>query len=225
MNFLKSIMFFFAFDLCTCCSLLWKTLPLTSFIFPEHISRLEKLPYSFTLIAMSRILYMLSNFSNEKLELGRYLGSILLLLFSCSVMSDSLLLHRLQHTRFPCPPPSPGAYSNSCPLSWWCCPTISASVAPVSSCLQSFPASGSFPMSQFFASGDQSIGASASASVLPMNIQDWFPLTGLISLQSKGLSKIFSKPQFESINSLVFSLLYGPALTSVPDYWKNCSFD
>ena len=225
MNFLKSIMFFFAFDLCTCCSLLWKTLPLTSFIFPEHISRLEKLPYSFTLIAMSRILYMLSNFSNEKLELGRYLGSILLLLFSCSVMSDSLLLHRLQHTRFPCPPPSPGAYSNSCPLSWWCCPTISASVAPFSSCLQSFPASGSFPMSQFFASGDQSIGASASASVLPMNIQDWFPLTGLISLESKGLSKIFSKPQFESINSLVFSLLYGPALTSIHDYWKNHSFD
>ena len=225
MDFLKSIMFFFAFDLCTCCSLLWKTLPHTSFIFPEHISRLEKLPYSFTLIAMSRILYMLSNFSNEKLELGRYLGSILLLLFSCSVMSDSLLLHRLQHTRFPCPPPSPGAYSNSCPLSWWCCPTISASVVPFSSYLQSFPASGSFPMSQFFASGDQSIGASASASVLPMNIQDWFPLTGLISLQSKGLSKIFSKPQFESINSLVFSLLYGPALTSVRDYWKNRSFD
>ena len=191
-------------------------LSLTSFIFPEHISRLERLPYSFTLTAMSRILYMLSNFSNEKLELGRYLGSIFL--FSRSVMSDYLLPHRLQHASFPCPSPSPRACSNSCPLSWWCCPTISASVAPLSSCLQSFPASGSFPMSQFFASGNQSIGASASASVLPMNIQDRFPLTGLISLQSKGLLKIFSKPQFESINSLVLSLLYGPTLTSVHDY-------
>ena len=199
MHFLKSIMFFFAFDLCTCCSLLWKTL--TPFIFPEHISGLERLSYSLTLIAMSRILYMLSNFSNEKLELGRYLGSIFLL-FSRSVMSDYLLPHRLQHASFPCPSPSPRACSNSCPLSWWCCPTISPSVALFSSCFQSFPASGSFPMSQFFASGNQSIGASASASVLPMNIQNRFPLTGLISLQSKGLLKI-SKPQFESINSLV----------------------
>ena len=100
----------------------------------------------------------------------------------------------LQHASLPCPSPTPGACSNSCPLSWWCHPTISSSVVPFSSCLQSFPASGSFPMSQFFTSGDQSIGVSASASVLPMNIQDWFPLglTGLISLQSRGLSRVFS---------------------------------
>jgi len=113
--------------------------------------------------------------------------------FSCSVMSDSLWPHGLQHTRLPCPSPTPGACANSCPLSWWYHPTISSSV-PFSSRLQSFPASGSFPMSQFFTSGGQSIGVSASASVLPMNIQDWFPLglTGLISLQSKGLSRVFS---------------------------------
>ena len=90
-------------------------------------------------------------------------------------MSDSLWPHELQHTRLPCPKPTPRAYSNSCPLSWWCHPTVSSSVVPFS-CLQSFPASRSFPMSQFFTSGGQSIGVSASALVLPMNIQDWFPL-------------------------------------------------
>ena len=102
--------------------------------------------------------------------------------------------HGLQHARLPCPSPTPGTCSNSCPLSWWCHLTISSSVVPFSSCLQSFPASGSYPMSQFFTSGGQSIGASASASVLPMIIQDWFPLglTSLISLQSKGLSRVFS---------------------------------
>ena len=112
--------------------------------------------------------------------------------FSSSVMPDSLRSHGLQHARLPCPSPTPRACSNSCPSSWWCHPTISSSVIPFSSCLQSFPASGSFPMSQFFTSGDQSIGA--SASVLPMNIQDWFPLglTGWISLQSKGLWRVFS---------------------------------
>ena len=112
--------------------------------------------------------------------------------FSCSVMSDSLWPHGLQHARLPCPSPTPRACSNSRPSSWWCHPTISSSVVPFSSHLHSFPASGSFPVSQFFASGGQSIGA--SASVLPMNIQDWCPLgwTGLISLQSKGLSRVFS---------------------------------
>ena len=116
------------------------------------------------------------------------------LLFSLSTVSDSLWLHGLQHTRPPCPSPSPGACSNSCPLSWWCQPTISSSVVPFSSCLQSFPASGSFLMSQLFASGGQNIAASASASILPMNIQDWFPLgcTGWITSQSKGLSRVFS---------------------------------
>ena len=114
--------------------------------------------------------------------------------FSHSVMSASLWPHGLQHARPPCPSPIPGAYSNSCPLSQWCHPTISSFVVPFSSCLQSFPASGSFEMSQFFPSGGQSIGVSASASVLPMIIQDWFPLgwTDWISLQSKGLPRVFS---------------------------------
>ena len=114
--------------------------------------------------------------------------------FSHSVVSDSLWPHRLQHSRPPCPSPTPRVYSNSCPLSQWCHPTISSSVVPFSSRLQSFPASGSFQMSQFLTSGGQSIGVSASASVLPMNIQDWFPLgwTNWISLQSKGLSRVFS---------------------------------
>ena len=107
--------------------------------------------------------------------------------FSHSVVSDSLRTHGLQHARPPCPSPTPGAYSNSCPLSQWCHPAISSSVISFSSRLQSFPASGSFPMSQFFTSGGQSIEVSASASVLPMNIQDWFPLgwTGWISMLSK----------------------------------------
>ena len=114
------------------------------------------------------------------------------LLFSYSVVSDSLWPHGLQHTRLPCPSSPPRTCSNSCPSSWWCHPTISSSVIPFS-CLQSFPATKCFPMSQFFASGGQSIGVSASASVLPMNIQDWFPLgwTGLISLRFKGLSRVF----------------------------------
>ena len=114
--------------------------------------------------------------------------------FSRSVVSNSLWPHELQHTRPPCPSPTPGVYPNPCPSSWWCHPTISSSVIPFSSCPQSFPASGSFQMSQLFASGGQSIGVSASTSVFPMNTQDWSPLgwTGLISLQSKGLSRVFS---------------------------------
>ena len=114
--------------------------------------------------------------------------------FSRSVVSDSLRPHESQHTRLPCPSPTPGVYSNSCPLSWWCHPAISSSVVPFSSCPQSLPASGSFPMSQLFALGGQSIGVSASASVYPMNTQDWSPSgwTSWISLQSKGLSRVFS---------------------------------
>ena len=140
-------------------------------------------------------------------------------------MSDSLRPHGLQHTRLLCPPLSPGVCSISCPLSWWCHPTILSPVSPFSSCLRSFPTSGSFPVSQLFTSGGQSIGASASASVLPMNIQGWSPLgwTGLTSLLSKGLLRLFSstttwKHQF-------FGLLYGLTLTSIHDYWKNHSFD
>ena len=114
--------------------------------------------------------------------------------FSDSVVSDSLQPHQSHHSRLPCPLPTPGVYSNSCPLSWWCHPAISSSVVPFSSWPQSLPASGSFPMSQLFTWGGQSIGVSASASVLWMNTQDWSPLgwTGWISLQSKGLSRVFS---------------------------------
>ena len=114
--------------------------------------------------------------------------------FSHSVMSDSLWPHGLQHARLPCPSPTPGACSNPCPSSWWSHPTISFSVGPFSSCLQSFTGSGSFPMRWLFASSGQNIGTSTSVSVLTLNIQDWFPLglTGLISLQSKELSRVFS---------------------------------
>ena len=126
-------------------------------------------------------------------------------LFSPSVMSDSLQPHGLPQARPPCPSPTPGAYSNSCPLSRWCHPTISSSVIPFSFRPQLFPSSGSLQMSQFFSSGGQSIGVSALASVLPMSIQDWFPLgwTDWISLQSKGLSRVFfnttiQKHQFSS---------------------------
>ena len=113
--------------------------------------------------------------------------------FICSVMLSSLQTHRMQHARLPCPSPTPGACSNPCPSSQWCDPTISSSVVPFSFCLQFFPASQLFPMSRFFTSGGQRIGASALASVLPMNIQDLFPLvlTGFVSLMSKGLSRDF----------------------------------
>ena len=132
-----------------------------------------------------------------------------------------------RHARPPCPSSTPGAYPNSCPSRQWCHPAISSSVVPFSSCLQSFPASGSFPMSQFFTSGGQSIGVSALASVLPMNIQDWFPLglTGWISLQSKRLSRVFSNPTVQKHQSSVLTFLYGPTLTSIHDYWKNHSLD
>ena len=147
--------------------------------------------------------------------------------FSRSVVSDSLCWWTAA-CQASLSSPSPRACSNSCPLSWWCHPNILSSVIPsFSSCLLSFPASGSFPLSRLFTSGGQSLGASASASALPMNIQDWFPLgwTGWISLQSEGLSRVFSTPQFKSIDSSVLSFLYGPILTSIHDYWKNYSFD
>ena len=132
--------------------------------------------------------------------------------FSFSVMSDSLWPHGLQHARHPCPSPTSRAYSNLCLLSPWCHPTVSPSVIPFSSCFQSLRALVSFQMSQFFTSGGQSTGVSASTSVLPMNIQDWFPLgwTGWISLQSKGLSRVFSNTKVQSINFLALSLLYSP---------------
>ena len=147
--------------------------------------------------------------------------------FSSWAMSDSLWPHGWQHNRLSCPSPSPGTCSNSCPSSQWCHPTVSSSVVPFSSCLQSIPASGSFLMSQLFTSGGQSTEVSASASVLPMNIQDWSPLgwTGLISLQSKGLSRVFSTTTVQNINSLVLSFLYSLTLTFIHDHWKNHSLD
>ena len=147
--------------------------------------------------------------------------------FSCSVVLDSLPPHGLQRTRFPCPSPTLRDCSNSYPLSRWSHPIISSCVIPFCSCLQSFPASGSFQTSQLFTSDGQSIGVSASASVLPKNTQDWSPVewTGWISLQSKGLSRVFSTAQFKSINSLVLSFLYSLTLTSIHDYWKNHSLD
>ena len=120
--------------------------------------------------------------------------------FSCSVMSNSLRPHELQHARPPCPSPTADVYPGLCPLSWWCHPATSSSVVPFSSCSQSLPASESFPMSQLFTWGRQSIGVSASASVLPMNTQDWSPLewTGWIFLQSKGLSRVFSNTTLQN---------------------------
>ena len=149
--------------------------------------------------------------------------------FSHSVASDSLWPHGLQHTRLACPSPTPGDYSNSCPLSQWCHPTIPSSVVPFSFCPQSFPASGSFQMSQFFTSGGQSIGVSASASVLPVNIQDWFPLglTGLISLLSKGLSRVFSnttvqKHQFFGAQLALWSISHIHTwLVEKPELWLD----
>ena len=151
-----------------------------------------------------------------------------LLLFSHSVMSNSLWSHGPQHARLPCPSLFPGVGSNSCPLNWWCHPTISYSIVPFSSCLQSFLASGSFPMSQFFALDGQSIRASVSA--LPMNCLGWYPLglTGLISLlsrDSQGTQQSSLAPQFKSINTPVLSLLYDLMVTSIHDYWKNHSFE
>ena len=155
-------------------------------------------------------------------------GKALSVQFSCSVVSDLLWPHGLQHARPPCPSPTPRVYSNSCPLSQWCLPTISHSVVPFSSCLQSFPASGSFQMNQFFASGGQSIGVSTSTSVLPVNIQDWFPLgwTDWISLQSKGLSRVFSNTTVQKHQFFGTQLFFNhPTLTSIHNYWKNHSLD
>ena len=147
---------------------------------PEFLLKMTRTPFYISCFPNSEYIYPLLNF--------------LSLEFSRSVVSDSLRPHELQHTRPSCPSPTPGVYPNSCPLNRWCHPTISSSVVPFSSCLQSFPASGSFQMSQLFASCGQSTGVSASTSDLPMNTQDWSPLewTGWISLQSRELSRVFS---------------------------------
>ena len=150
-------------------------------------------------------------------------------MFSHSFVSNSLQPHGLQHTSLPCSSWSSGVCSDSCPLSWWCHPTISSSVVPFSSCPQSFPASGSFLMSWLFASGGQSTVASASLSVLLMSIQGWFPLgltpLGLISSLSKRLSRVFFSTTVWRHDSLTLSLFHCPVLTSIHAYWKNHSFD
>ena len=145
--------------------------------------------------------------------------------FSRSVVSDSLRPRELQHARPPCPLRILRVHPNPCPLSQWCHPTISSSVTTFSSYPQSFPESGS--SNQLFTSGGQSIGVPASKSVLPMNTQDWSPLgwTGWISLQSKGLSRVFSSTTVQMINSSVLSFLYSPTLTYTHDHWKNHTLD
>ena len=144
-----------------------------------------------------------------------------------SVVSDSLQPHESQHARPPCPSPSPGVHSDSRPSSRWCHPAISSSVIPFSSCPQSLPASESFQMSQLFPWGGQSTGVSAWASFPPMNTQGWSPSewSGWISLQSKGLSGVFSNTTVQSITSSVLSFLYSLTLTSIHDHWKNHSLD
>ena len=137
--------------------------------------------------------------------------------FSCSVLFDSLRPHELQHTRPPCPSPAPGVYSNSRPPSRWCHPAISSCVVPFSSCPQSLPASESFPVSQLFTWGGQSIRVSVLASFLPKNTQDWS------SSSPRDLSS--PTPQFKSINSSALSFLHSPTLTSIHDHWKSHSLD
>ena len=165
-----------------CCPLLLLPLVFTSMWSLKFISNLHVLsPWS------NEVVLIVPYFRDEETQFSS-------VQFSRSVVSDPLRPHGLQHARPPCPSPTPGVHPNSCPLSWWCHPTISSSAVPFSSCPQSFPASGSFQMSQLFAWGGQSTRVSASTSVLPMNTQDWSPLgwTGWISLQSKGLSRVFS---------------------------------
>ena len=147
--------------------------------------------------------------------------------FSRSVVSNSLRPHESQHARPPCLSPTPGVHSNPCPSSRWCHPVISSSIIPFSSCPQSFPASGSFQMSQLFASCGQSIGVSTSTSVIPMNTQDQSPLgwTGWISLQSKDSQESSPTPQFKSFNSSALSFLYSSTLPSIHDHWKSHNFD
>ena len=147
--------------------------------------------------------------------------------FSRSVVSDSLQPHELQHTRPPCPSPTAGIHPNPFPLSRWCHLTISSSVVPFSSCPQSFPALGSFQMSQIFTSGGQRIGVSASTSVLPMNTQDWSPLGWTVGspCSPRDSQESSPTPQVKSINSSALSFLYSPTLTSIHNYWKNHSLD
>ena len=147
--------------------------------------------------------------------------------FSCSVVSNSLWPHESQHARPPCPSPTPGVHPNPCPLRWWCHPTILSLVVPFSSCPQSLSSTGSFPMSQVFTSGGQSIGVSASTSVLPMNTQDWPPLGWMVGspCSPRNSQESSLTPQLKSINSSALSFLYSPTLISIHNYWTNHSLD
>ena len=148
-----------------------------------------------------------------------------MILFSHTLVSCPFAIQWTEaHARLPCPLPSPGACSNSCPLSQWCHTTISSFVVPFSSCLQYFLTSGSFPVSRFVTAGGQRIGASASASVLPMNIQGWFPLVWS-PCSPRDSQESSPTPQFKSINSSALSFLYSPTLTSIHDHWKNHSLN
>ena len=160
-------------------------------------------------------------------KLKRKLESLYSVQFSRSVMSDSLWPHESQHARPPCPSPTPGVHSDSHPSSQWCHPAISSLVIPFYSCPQSLPASGSFPMSQLFTWGGQSIGVSGLASVLPMNTQGWSPSgwTGWISLQSKGLSRVFSNTTVQKHQFFSTQLSSPSTLTSIYDHRKNHSLD
>ena len=176
----------------------------------------------------SRMFILFSIFLKINLRNGIWGSKYISVQFSSTPQSClTLRPHELQRARPPCPSPTPGVHPNPCPSGRWCHPTISSSVVPFSFHFQSFPASGSFQMSQLFGSGGQSIGVSASTSVFPMNTQDWSPLgwTCWISLQSKGSQESSLTPQFKSINSLALNLLYSPILTSTRDYWKNHCFD
>ena len=152
-----------------------------------------------------------------------YPSNFCMCVFSHQVVSDFSWSHGQQQARPPCPSPSAGVWPSLCPLNWWCHPTLSSSVTLFSYCLQSFPTSGSFPVSQLFPSGGQSIWASASASVLPMSVQGWFPLgwTDLISFLFRGPSRVFSSTKVQNINSSALCILHSSTLISIHDYWKT----
>jgi len=189
--------------------------------FKTHFASLSCIPLNYKPVNYPYCFIFLHNIYHR---LMCYISSIQ---FSCSVVSDYFRPRELQHTRPPCPSPTPRVHPNSCSSSRWCHPAISSSVIPFSSCPQSLSASECFLISQLFTSGGQSTGVSALASFLPKNTQDWFPLgwTGWISLQSKGLSESSPTPQFKSINSSALSFLHSPTLISIHNHWKNYSLD
>ena len=202
---------------------MFKTLPKSECYLSHYLTENAVLTPAHSLFFFYSLLFCQKE--NNKKKYSPHKVKISSVQFSRSVVSDSLWPHGLQHARPPCPSPTLRVHSNSCPSSQWCIPTISYSVIPFSSCLQSFQASGSFPRSQLFTSGGQSIGVSTSTSVHPMNTQDWFPLgwTGWISLQSKGFSRVFSNTTVQKHQHSAFFMAL--TLTSIHDHWKNHSLD